>query len=483
MSDDHAARTSGAEAAGAAAARLVGAQARVVGASWSVRPGKAAPGSALTFACGTAPDEGAGWIDIDLVPAGRLLALDLTLTAQSPGALVALVERGLVGILVDGRELLPAAAEPDPAQSPAASPPPVASVTGGAPVEVLLSLRLAVQPGQLMSLRLGLDDLGGAGPVRLGLRSACAVPTLPGPAAAPGRMRRRAGAGAAAVLAGLAGTPASANGRGAVANPDFVTAYVGRPVVANLLANDTAASINSLQITHINGVAIRTGQTVTLPSGHQVTLNADRTVTILAGPATGTTTFAYRIATGQGNGTSSTSTVTLTVIPCFVAGARIAVPGGEPPVETLCPGDLVLTRDHGPQPIRWAGARRVAALGPLAPVRIAAGTLGAHRTLLVSPQHRILLRGAALELMFGLPEALAAAKDLVDGARRVAAPGPQTAEIFLPRQLAEIAALFPAFDPATGQGYGRAARPLLRRFEVQALRRAAGSTPGARLVA
>lgn len=115
---------------------------------------------------------------------------------------------------------------------------------------------------------------------------------------------------------------------------------------------------------------------MTLPSGHGVPLNADRTVTVLAGPATGATTFTYRIATGQGNGTSSVGTVPLTVIPGFVAGTRIAVPGGERPVETLRPGDLVLTRDHGPQPARRTGARHVAALGPLArPVLRRAETL------------------------------------------------------------------------------------------------------------
>ena len=66
-------------------------------------------------------------------------------------------------------------------------------------------------------------------------------------------------------------------------------------------------------------------------------------------------------------------------------------------VEVLRVGDLVLTEDHGPQPLVWVGAR---SLGPadlaanpaLQPVRIAAGALGLGlpaRDLVVSPQHRL----------------------------------------------------------------------------------------------
>lgn len=33
---------------------------------------------------------------------------------------------------------------------------------------------------------------------------------------------------------------------------------------------------------------------------------------------------------------------------CFHAGTAILTPRGPRPVQTLCPGDLVMTRDHGP---------------------------------------------------------------------------------------------------------------------------------------
>ncbi|NBQ51552.1 MAG: hypothetical protein EBU35_13140, partial [Marivivens sp.] len=44
---------------------------------------------------------------------------------------------------------------------------------------------------------------------------------------------------------------------------------------------------------------------------------------------------------------------------CFTPGARIATPRGARPIETLRPGDLVVTRDHGLQPIRWTHRSRI----------------------------------------------------------------------------------------------------------------------------
>lgn len=117
--------------------------------------------------------------------------------------------------------------------------------------------------------------------------------------------------------------------------------------------------------------------------------------------------------------------VTITNPPCFTAGTRIATPDGPRAVETLAEGDLVLTRDHGAQPLRWIGRRRVTAAEiahvrhvRLAPVRIRCGALGdglPRRDLLLSPQHRVLVTGWRAELLFGAPEVLVAACHLVDG--------------------------------------------------------------------
>lgn len=109
------------------------------------------------------------------------------------------------------------------------------------------------------------------------------------------------------------------------------------------------------------------------------------------------------------------------IVPCFTPGTRIATPSGEVAVEQLQPGDLVQTRDHGPQALRWTGCRalsaeEVAAAPAFAPVRIAAGALGAglpRQDLVVSPQHRMLLTGARAELLFGTREVLVPALHLV----------------------------------------------------------------------
>ena len=84
---------------------------------------------------------------------------------------------------------------------------------------------------------------------------------------------------------------------------------------------------------------------------------------------------------------------------CFLAGTPIATPNGEVPVETLRPGDLVLTRDHGAQPLVWATSSRISPEAidrapDLRPIRIAPGALGAglpRQMVEVSPQHRLLI--------------------------------------------------------------------------------------------
>lgn len=101
---------------------------------------------------------------------------------------------------------------------------------------------------------------------------------------------------------------------------------------------------------------------------------------------------------------------------CFTPGARIMTPRGERAIETLRVGDMVITRDHGPQPIRWMGQRTVNGRGNFAPIALNPNVMqGARRPLLVSPQHRILFTGFHAELLFGTSEVLVAAKHLVDG--------------------------------------------------------------------
>ena len=100
---------------------------------------------------------------------------------------------------------------------------------------------------------------------------------------------------------------------------------------------------------------------------------------------------------------------------CFAAGTRLLTPTGMRPVDSLRPGDLLITRDNGAQPVRWLGQWRYLAVGDAAPVVFEPGAFGNEAPLLVSQQHRMLISGAAAELHFGEPEILAPAKALING--------------------------------------------------------------------
>jgi hypothetical protein len=109
-------------------------------------------------------------------------------------------------------------------------------------------------------------------------------------------------------------------------------------------------------------------------------------------------------------------------IVCFTRGTAITVAGEQGvPIETLARGDLVLTADHGLQPIAWIGSRILTSRDlqtrhALRPVRIEKGAFGAgfpREPLLLSPQHRVLTGSKIAQRMFGDQEVLVAAKHLV----------------------------------------------------------------------
>ena len=131
------------------------------------------------------------------------------------------------------------------------------------------------------------------------------------------------------------------------------------------------------------------------------------------------TTLHYIQGRSSYNGATSSPIADLTAdpsaAPCFLRGSLIETPQGPRPVEELVAGDLVMTLDHGPQPLRWAGSSRVPGTGMLAPVRISAGHLGNGRDLCLSPNHRVLVSGPMAELLFGEAEVLVAVRHLVDG--------------------------------------------------------------------
>ncbi|RMC36410.1 hypothetical protein C9E81_07035 [Paracoccus alkanivorans] len=109
------------------------------------------------------------------------------------------------------------------------------------------------------------------------------------------------------------------------------------------------------------------------------------------------------------------------LVTCFTTGTLIETCNGPVPIEKLGVGDMVRSCDHGLQPVRWIGATRVdrsaLARNPkLLPVRIKAGALtqGLPRhDLLVSRQHRMLVRSEIARRMFGTKEVLVPAIQLV----------------------------------------------------------------------
>ncbi len=285
-----------------------------------------------------------------------------------------------------------------------------------------------------------------------------------------------------------------------IAGDEAVEITGGNAEVVDVLANDSSAAGGQLTVTHINGQPVGAGDTVTLSTGEEITLNADGTFTIDSdGGEEASNVFSYRVEDDAGN--ADTAFVTINTTPCFVAGTLIDTVRGPVAVEALRVGDLVLTRDRGPQPLRWIGMTQRLAEGEDAPVVLARGALGRHAALAVSPQHRILLNSGRAEVMFGADEVLVAAKHLVNGRSiRIYAdgapvtyvhllfdrheivtgnglesesyhPGDRTLGGFDPQVRAEVLRLMPDLA-ARDLGYGPAARPALRGYEARALIRA-----------
>lgn len=191
---------------------------------------------------------------------------------------------------------------------------------------------------------------------------------------------------------------------------------------------------------------------------------------------------------------------------CLSSGTGIATMQGEVPAERLRKGDIVFTRDNGPQPVIWAGQRTLS-LGAgtlsqsLQPILIRKGALGfglPDRDILVSPAHRVLLTQKAAQLLFAEAEVLVAARHLAglpgiehwiaaevtyahavcDGHQIVLSNGAWT-ETFHPDdhlaggpgqdQYDEVCRVFPELRPPEEERPVPVARPVTGRFEAELL--------------
>ncbi|MEJ2030931.1 MAG: Hint domain-containing protein [Maritimibacter sp.] len=408
-------------------------------------------------------------LDVDVIPDGDTITLQFVFSSEEYPEYAGSIYNDMVGVWVNGAPVNVGVGNTS-----------VTNVNGGSDLNqnlyvdntqsqyntemdgftVTMTVKLHVTPGELNSIRIGVADL-----VDSSYDSTLLI-------------------------------AADSGQTSLIAAEDVVDIAPGGTKVLDVLANDSSSTGSSITITQINGVDVVAGDTVTLTSGQNVTLNADGTFTIQADSDIESVNFTYGVT--DDNGVTDTGYVTLNSVPCFVSGTLIATPDGEKPVEQLEPGDLVLTHDNGAQPVRWIGSRRIAAEGPLAPIRISANTFGQHRELLVSPQHRVLIRDALAELLFGDDEVLIAAKDLVNDltvrpqvggeveyvhilfdkhevvfseglATESFLPGPQTTKSFERAVIEEICEIFPELDPATGAGYPSSARRSLRSYEARLL--------------
>lgn len=110
-----------------------------------------------------------------------------------------------------------------------------------------------------------------------------------------------------------------------------------------------------------------------------------------------------------------------TRIVCFTQDVPIKTPHGEITARALQVGDLVETLDNGPQPVRWIGKVRVSEPDfqrnpKIRPVRIGKGALGGGLPscdILVSRQHRMLVRSEIAQRLFNTNEILIPAIKLV----------------------------------------------------------------------
>jgi len=108
----------------------------------------------------------------------------------------------------------------------------------------------------------------------------------------------------------------------------------------------------------------------------------------------------------------------------FTAGTRITMADGrQMPIEELKAGDRVLTRDSGPQEIRWVGQQTVRATGAFAPIRIAPGALNNDNALTLSPNHRLFIYQRVDAVKAGQKEVLVKARLLVNGTTVVQSDG------------------------------------------------------------
>jgi hypothetical protein len=114
--------------------------------------------------------------------------------------------------------------------------------------------------------------------------------------------------------------------------------------------------------------------------------------------------------------------------PGIATGTLVLTKTGERAVESLRPGDKIITRSRGFTALRWVGI--TTNKGP-APIHISAGALGDHQAITVSASTRFLIRGAVPLALFGSSEVVVQAADLVNNRSIYRLDAPRTLLVHL----------------------------------------------------
>ncbi len=93
----------------------------------------------------------------------------------------------------------------------------------------------------------------------------------------------------------------------------------------------------------------------------------------------------------------------------------LETPDGPVAAGLLRAGDLVLTQDSGPLPVRFVLHSEVPGRGAFAPILLRAPYFGQTTDLLVSSEQPVCMDGASVEYLFGEDRVMAAAEHLADG--------------------------------------------------------------------
>ncbi len=214
-------------------------------------------------------------------------------------------------------------------------------------------------------------------------------------------------------------------------------------VIINLgqsaITNATTGDTGFLVVIQVNGVAVGYGSTIELNAGDSISM-------------------------GAWFGSNDQINYDQLEPVCFTKGTLIATATGDVAVENMQLGDRVWTKDAGFQPVRWIGRQVFDGTGRFAPILFRAGALDNKADLLVSPMHRMLITGWRAEILFGQPEILAHASDLINDHTILRAPCPQVEYFHLMfdghQILCSQGCLSESFDPFAANLHGYDAKAL-----------------------